>query len=467
MLNIFFQKIGAHPERFFLTSGLLFGLILLILTPPFQVADEPAHFFRAYQISEGNFIGEKQKDGAGAYIPCDLVNLTLDLTETSHYQPTQKTTIVKVNVDKIKKYLGEKFTSRQTVFVDLRNTIMYSPLVYIPQSTGISIGRIFNLSGLYLMYLGRLFNLIFFLSILYAIIKIVPIFKWMFVIFGLMPMTLSLGASLSADVMTIISCFAFLACVLKLLPEDSPIISFKQMVLLFIISVFIGMSKFAYVFTPFLMLIVPQKRFGGIKLKLALSFFLFLISVISGLIWYVEVKHLYIPFVYDAAPAIQTHYVLTHPHSFIQVLWNTLSFTLIKSFVGILGWMDTPIPDSLFMAFLFLIIINFFLEDNQQLFLKLKDKLILFLILILSVLLLSSMIYITASEPYSYLIVGLQGRYFIPLIPILVLVFTGNNRFFSKIKTRYNQGLPYFTPLFLILTLLTTIYSVLSRYQYI
>jgi hypothetical protein len=39
------------PDRLVLALGLAGGLLLVFVTPPFHVPDEPAHFFRAYQLA--------------------------------------------------------------------------------------------------------------------------------------------------------------------------------------------------------------------------------------------------------------------------------------------------------------------------------------------------------------------------------------------------------------------------------
>ena len=43
------------PSRFVLVFGLLFGLNLAFISPPFSVPDELAHFLRAYHCSQGKF----------------------------------------------------------------------------------------------------------------------------------------------------------------------------------------------------------------------------------------------------------------------------------------------------------------------------------------------------------------------------------------------------------------------------
>ena len=48
----------TNLPRLFLLIGGFFGLVMLVLTPPFQVPDEHDHFFRAVMISSGQFVAK-------------------------------------------------------------------------------------------------------------------------------------------------------------------------------------------------------------------------------------------------------------------------------------------------------------------------------------------------------------------------------------------------------------------------
>jgi hypothetical protein len=54
--------------------ALLIGFLYLLITPPFQVPDEPNHFFRCYQISEGHLLPERLESQVGGEIPRSLID---------------------------------------------------------------------------------------------------------------------------------------------------------------------------------------------------------------------------------------------------------------------------------------------------------------------------------------------------------------------------------------------------------
>lgn len=53
------------PEIAFLTIGALAGVLFIVVTPPLRGAEESAHWYRAYQVSEGRLVAERQQARQG------------------------------------------------------------------------------------------------------------------------------------------------------------------------------------------------------------------------------------------------------------------------------------------------------------------------------------------------------------------------------------------------------------------
>jgi hypothetical protein len=88
--------LNLQPEKVFLWLGGFFGLLFLFLTPPMQVPDEPAHFLRAWQISEGNLFADREDNRVGGWMPLSLEKfshpywLTIFSRLTGYYRHTHK-----------------------------------------------------------------------------------------------------------------------------------------------------------------------------------------------------------------------------------------------------------------------------------------------------------------------------------------------------------------------------------------
>src|SRR5580658_1680542 len=58
--------------RVFVALSLTFGLGMMIVTPPFETPDEPHHFMRAYQISEGHLLPRFRDNVGGDELPASI-----------------------------------------------------------------------------------------------------------------------------------------------------------------------------------------------------------------------------------------------------------------------------------------------------------------------------------------------------------------------------------------------------------
>ena len=83
------------------------------------------------------------------------------------------------------------------------------------QALAIAAGRVVGFSPLLLLYAGRLGNLFFWLACGWACLRILPVYRWVFVLLLLMPMPLILAASLSADTFHTATCFLLVAVCLR------------------------------------------------------------------------------------------------------------------------------------------------------------------------------------------------------------------------------------------------------------
>ena len=89
-------------------------------------------------------------------------------------------------------------------FVRFPNTALYSPLVYLPQSIGMAVGRLLGVSAPTLCLFGRICNLLAWVTLVFLAIRvtlvflairITPVYKWLFFVLALMPMSLFIATS--------------------------------------------------------------------------------------------------------------------------------------------------------------------------------------------------------------------------------------------------------------------------------
>jgi len=422
LYKVSWKQIYENPEKAFLRIGLIFGILFLLVVPPFQVPDEPNHFFRAYQLSEGEIIGEKQDNNAGGLLPKSLVDSML-LWSNLPFHPEQKTTS-----KQFIEALNIPLEPQKNTFVGFPNTVLYSPVAYLPQVLGIALGKLFYFSPIVLMYLGRITNLIVAVYITFLSIKITPAFKWVFFLLALTPMATFQRASLSADSLINSISILLLAIVFKYAFDlNKAKIGRCDIGVLFILSLLLSLSKQAYFLVPFLCFLIPPAKFGSQKKYWVVCSLLCLTSVIAWVFWSFVVKDVYVPLRPDVAIANeQARFVLSNPTKFAVIAFKDFNTSLtgyLKQFIGILGWLDTILPNALALSYPAVMLFISVIDSHANVIVPLQAKLKGFAVWFTTVFLIYLLSYFTWTPVGQASIEGIQGRYFIPIAPLLFLLF--------------------------------------------
>jgi uncharacterized membrane protein len=450
------QKIqSVSPVRFFVVTALVFGVVFALATPPFQTPDEPVHFYRAYQISTFDFV----INGQGGELPKSL-------GDTVAYTTTSPDISFAAN----RKYMGAKtireLSADQNNSVkaqyDFVATAAYPPISYIPQSIGIFMARVLGLSPILMMYAGRLANLAAWIVLFALAIKMMPRRKWALVFVGLLPMAIFQAVSMGADVMVIGVTALFLAMLLNLAEKKR--VSNKQLLVLLLVAATLALSKqIMVVFLP-LILLLPNKVFSSKNRAYLFKAGLILLPLLLFALWTLISKNTTI--IGAAAnhqdPAAQIKFALTSPWSFVNVLWNTYFFSwgdgVTRSFIGTFGWADAPLSELLatlgYIALFVVFVANTGAEDIKK-WLSTKQKLIIGFCILAYWGAASAALYAYYSPVGFKIIVGLQGRYFLPLALLAIPLMT--SKWLRASKTGY-RNVAVLAPIFLLLVSFITLY---------
>ncbi|BAP55018.1 putative membrane protein [Thioploca ingrica] len=445
------------PESVFILFGFIFGVLVILITPPFQVPDEHSHFFRALEVSQGDLIPTVNGNVAGGLIPVNAIATGGELAGYLAFNPQSKQSFEKLAYFfKLPPEPLKKQFAKSTA---------YPPVPYLPPLIGISVGKLFHLSWLKTMYLGRVTSLFVWLLCLYLTIKVIPTSKWLVVVLALSPMTIFQAASLSADSLTIALSFLFIAIFLKLALEEN--IKFTPLVitLLIIIAILISLCKQAYISLIFLFFLIPIKKLGLKRYGLFFSL-MFLFTVSSLVFWYHLAREAYATFPFQHFKLTtsyheQLSFILTHPLQYLVVLFNTIKLygvQLIEGFIGKLGWLDTSLPRWLLFLHAAMLIFYALTDSKPGVTISLFQKIIIFTVWLGSIILIFTLLYLTIAPIGHPVVETLQGRYFIPIGILFFLLFY-NNYFQLKQET-----LLFITIGYIPLLLTTMLAALINRY---
>ena len=441
---------------FFLFLAGFIGLVLVFLTPPFQVPDEPSHFLRAYQVSTGRLYPERLDNGLGGFVPSSLLSAinTIDASGVV-CNPSKR-----IDSGSAFNLFGEPIdesVTRPCVFAN------YSPLTYMPQAIGIKLASLFYPNPLALLYAGRMANLMFFLLSMYFAIRTIPVQKSVLALIGLMPMTMFLAASVSSDVFTISVSMLFFAVTVGAALNEGPV-KFGELVTIILLAMCIGQCKHgAYWPLVGMVLAIPPEKLGGLARFVVFSLCVVFASLIPSLAWFLYIKRLGEGFlIVKQTVGDPLGFILSHPLDYLAIFLRTFYFQfagLCRMFVGILGWLDTMLPKFVTIAYLLAILTASITHDRRNNYpVGLFQRSIGLLVGVGAIIAVGTGLFIAWPQEDMQVLAGLQGRYFIPLAPYFLFLLCNRMDF---------QAVRYLTmtiPFVISVTWLVTFVTLYYRY---
>ena len=172
-MSKFFSKI----ENVFVLVCLFWGVLFLIINPPFQASDEPSHMYRMYGFTQGVLTLEKKNISGQTQVGLTLpVNLLL--TAMQNYAMINHPT-VKTHPSLTQKLFKIPLEPQKTAFCAF-SVPAYTPVSYFPVFIALWVMKLLNMSPILIMYILRFCTLLTYLSLIYFAIKITPVKKWLF-----------------------------------------------------------------------------------------------------------------------------------------------------------------------------------------------------------------------------------------------------------------------------------------------
>lgn len=196
---------------FYVTVGGLCMLAMCLLTPPFQVPDEPQHFYRSYQLSRLEIRPEVVDGRAGGTLPDSLPALVeQQLGTLEHHQLERR--IPQRTLSETLTALDTPLAASQQRFVEFTGAALYAPSGYVPQALAMAAGRAAGFGPLGLLYAGRCANALATLALTAWALSLLSTGRLFAMVVAMLPMTQFMTASLSPDALTIAGGFVVAGC---------------------------------------------------------------------------------------------------------------------------------------------------------------------------------------------------------------------------------------------------------------
>lgn len=446
--------VNPKLEVLFTIMALVFGLIFLVIITPMSVPDETAHYEYSFQLSN-MIMGEKN-------------HLVFDEEYQNYGSFAGHFNISAAYIRLVEKINKPLSLDNKTVVMlnDIKDSYI-TP--FIPQALGITLARILELNMLKTFYLGRLFNLIFYVACVYIAIKNTPIHKTLFGVIATLPMLIQQAASYSYDCFINGLSLIVIAYVLRWIYQKEEI-SVKQLVPVFIVNLLIAPIKVVYGLFSFLFWFVPEERFGSKKKRIIYTLIVtapamyelctLLLPLIIRIFRKFFEKVVYADIgesTYDYAPQYSEDDVysfsdvINNPGEAIEIFVRTLRYNLKFWFYGAFGRTLSGSTLVVPMTIIYMIIgVVFaaslrsepFVESNLFKVVSVLFCVFAGIMMVGGMLISWTPVNQDIIDAYGGPIIqGIQGRYFSPLLPYVFIVFNNKKINISEKFDKYIIGI--------------------------
>jgi hypothetical protein len=287
------------------------------------------------------------------------------------------------------------------------------------------LGRSAGAPALPVLYACRFAGLLSYLILVWLALRWIPFGKWILCVLALSPMALFQASTVTPDAISNGIGFLFIAGTLQLTKSEE--IDWKKCGTLIVLVFLLFLAKVnlsALILLPFLL--IPPARFSQKRIYILLlgtTVILFLLEVAGWNL--IATTHSNALLANDANAGEQLRYILDHPLVFPTIL---LKDPFINGWAYLQGWINGygylywTAPQIVSIFFL-LSLVAVLLFDSTREQVNKKDQTIFLLVFLAGYLATAVPLYLTFTTVGLNELLGVQGRYFVPLalLPVLVL----------------------------------------------
>lgn len=265
LVNYVINKKKIKIEKFWLLLSILYILPITIINPPYEVPDEPIHFYNAYRLTQF----DKNKNFYE-----NLENQYMTMPETIGclgYVKVQRRDKV-INPEEVK----ECFKNANNISKKSSYVYVAPKIAFFASAIGIKLADIFTNSPGIIFYMGRIVNALVSIFIIYKALKMAPKHKELLLLIATLPMFIQQMGSYSYDAALNTFSILAVAVMLKMIYEKS-IHRKLYSCLLLICGMFIYNIKLIYLPIFFLLLFIPNENY-----KRKIDKYLYTFAIIMG-----------------------------------------------------------------------------------------------------------------------------------------------------------------------------------------
>ncbi|QYX25938.1 DUF2142 domain-containing protein [[Clostridium] scindens] len=406
-------------ENIFLVMVLGIGLTYILIFPTGTVPDGRTHFASTYSESS-KLLGLENIDSNG--------NAILYEEGYSLYTHPNKSSYIDLYED------WDAPNTHTEESLKAASVIDRGLIFYLPQILGITLARILSLNAFSVMIFGRVFSLFTYAFVIRYAIKLMPFGKMVIYLTSLLPMTLELGTSYSYDSFLITLSFFTIAYNFYLIYTKEKV-QIADWVVLSCLCIILSAIKIVYIFIPMMCLLINNAKCIRKKTSCIIVALAGIISVgatqLSRMLGILNGGNT----IGIGSEGAVSHYTLGHivknPLKTLWIFYSTLEEKIdfyFSSMLGAnLGWLDIQIPIVIAIGFFLLILLSAIKTEKDVLLIDSSQRVFYIAICILMFFAILTVLMLDYTQLGGKVVEGVQGRYFLPFLPIFAIGIMRNN----------------------------------------
>ena len=415
----------ANLDKLFLMSIICIGISFILLTPKavYVSYDDQIHFKNSLNIF--------QKD---EYRLSYAEQLILD--DSSVKDNKVYTTILEKK--EVYKYLNKIHKESKDRFINSNDKgNLYTRFIYLPFTIGYRIADFINLSFTSCLFVAKLFNMLVYAFLMYLAIKLAKYGKKILFVFALFPSNLYLATHFSYDPGIIASLTLASVLFINIITSDK--INKRYLIGFMLLVIWACLPKAIYCPLLLLPLFISNKKYDSkkqaIMFKLMLVFITFL---------------LLLTFVFPAVSGSmagdnrggntsvyeQLQFIMHRPINYVKTFALYTYYNLTDYLLGLYSFVDMRyiLEDSIYFPLYFVLLLNWIytILTSKTPNLNKNNKVIIFLESAAIWILIGTAFYLSFTPVGSGVILGVQNRYFLPILVLFSLLFIPKNNKVEK-----------------------------------
>lgn len=322
---------------------------------------------------------------------------------------------------------------------------------YLPGAIGMRLALLFTDDMAILVQAARITTALMYLATGFYAVRMAVRYKMIFAIAALAPTALLLAPSVSYDVMVNGMMFLSLSLMMTEMLTPHERLCPGRAVLIMLSFLLSCLPKAVYVPMILILLFLPREKFATKKQSIA-----FRLSVLAV---FISISATFVlPMLVGGGgggdarggnvdPSAQMHYILSNPigytglllKHFADSLWPWLRYMAMD--YAYLGSASTWLSVCFLLMLCLAALTDYQTAPSETPGLPLWKKAILFLCILASAALVSTAMFIAFTEPGKTFIAGVQARYFLTVLPAVLILVQPGNLIKKRRDTAYPTGL--------------------------